>query len=192
MSDRIKLFIEEIQRELLVQGINPGPIDGVMGGRTYQAILAYQKRGERPTTPQKIKTIPSPTQPQWRLAKSLETLRAQINAAYPRRNRKSDGTIGDAAHAKRKSDHNPLANGVVTAIDITHDPANGVDCHNLARLIIQDPRVEYVIWNEHIYNAAVKNAWRKYEGTNPHTKHMHISVHDTPEIYDNDAPWRIT
>lgn len=189
---KIKDLITQVQKELLIQGINPGKVDGEMGPLTYKALLAYQKRGERPTTPQVIKTIPSPTQPAWRLANSLVTLRAQINAAYPRRNRKSDGTIGDTKHKQRASDHNPLPNsGVVTAFDITHDPANGLDCNKLADLVKNDPRVEYVIWNSKIWNATVTRAWRTYRGSNPHTKHMHISVHDVNTIYDNEAQWEV-
>lgn len=186
--DKIKDLITDLQKELLVQGINPGPIDGIMGAKTYNGLLSYQRRGARPTTPQVIKKI---VQPEWRLAKSLEVLRAQINEAWPRRNRKSDGTIGDAAHSNRTSDHNPNENKVVNALDITHDITNGVDCHALAEIIKEDPRVKYVIWNGRIFNASILNAWRTYRGSNLHTSHIHISVKDVPEIYDNDAPWRI-
>src|SRR5262245_17692709 len=42
----------------------------------------------------------------WRVARALERMRAQINAAFPQRSKDSDGTIGDAAHASRASDHN--------------------------------------------------------------------------------------
>jgi hypothetical protein len=35
----------------------------------------------------------------WRLAKSLETLQTQINAAAHDRRTTADGSIGDAAHA---------------------------------------------------------------------------------------------
>jgi hypothetical protein len=65
----------------------------------------------------------------WRPAKSLIQLRDQINQIAPNRSKASDGTIGDAAHASRASDHNPWVRegdaGVVTAIDITHDPDDG-------------------------------------------------------------------
>src|SRR5215212_9158416 len=36
--------------------------------------------------------------PSWRAAKSLLTLRTQINQKAPNRNKASDGTIGDARH----------------------------------------------------------------------------------------------
>ncbi len=42
-----------------------------------------------------------------KLSKSVVQLREQADDAYPDRDRKSDGTIGDAKHSTRKSDHNP-------------------------------------------------------------------------------------
>src|SRR5688572_743005 len=63
----------------------------------------------------------------WRVAESLNVLLKQINAKAPHRNKKSDGSIGDDKHRTRNSDHNPWirdgSSDVVTARDITHDPA---------------------------------------------------------------------
>lgn len=39
----------------------------------------------------------------WRLAKSLVTLREQVNALSPNRSRVSDGTIGDKTEAAVKA-----------------------------------------------------------------------------------------
>lgn len=132
----------------------------------------------------------------WRLAKSLDTLRAQINAQYPGRNKSSDGTIGDAAHASRGSDHNPWvrdgATGIVTACDITHDPANGVDAGVLANLLVasRDPRIKYIIWNRQIVSSETSPwQWRKYTGSNPHNKHVHVSVKPSKALYDDVRPW---
>lgn len=131
----------------------------------------------------------------WRLANSLETLRAQINEAAPKRSKASDGTIGDAAHASRSSDHNPWvkdgAMGVVTALDITHDPRNGVDADAIAESLkaSRDPRLKYVIWNRRIWTPSVSTSWRAYTGANPHDKHVHISVASTKARYDDAKPW---
>lgn len=129
----------------------------------------------------------------WYLAKSLEVLRAQINEAYPGRDTSSDGTIGDAAHRSRKSDHNPNSRGVVQALDITHDPSHGVDAGELANALrlSEDPRIKYIISNERIAGGANMN-WRPYSGSNPHRKHFHISVKDKPSFYNNTGNWRIT
>jgi hypothetical protein len=129
----------------------------------------------------------------WRVAASLLQLRNQINAMHPKRKKLSDGTIGDRAHASRSSDHNPWVRdagvGVVTALDITHDPANGVNCHELAERLKDDPRVKYVIWNRRIYNAALAQVWRAYRGKNPHTVHIHVSVHPIKRLYDSVRIW---
>ena len=52
----------------------------------------------------------------WRLARSLDTLRAQVNKAHPKRDKASDGTIGDSRHAATVSEHNPHPAAVVRAL----------------------------------------------------------------------------
>ena len=133
----------------------------------------------------------------WRLAKSLETLRSQVNAAYPNRSKVSDGTIGDAAHAASASDHNPNRNGVVAALDLTHDPANGFDAHALAEhlRVNRHPNLRYVISNARI--AGYWNNWQ-WEASSGHTRHAHISVGthwvgdgQTYDNYDSTQAWDI-
>lgn len=134
----------------------------------------------------------------WRVAKSLETLRAQINAEFPNRAKHSDGTIGDAAHSSRSSDHNPWVRdgqtGVVTALDITHDPKNGVDAGALAEALLasRDDRIKYIISNRRICSGAMGPSawrWRPYNGANPHTKHLHLSVGSEKRVYDDTRKW---
>lgn len=138
----------------------------------------------------------------WRIAESLETLRHQINAAFPNRDKKADGGIGDAAHASRSSDHNPWVvdgrTGVVTARDFTHHPASGCDCNILVEAIraSRDPRVKYIIWNKRICSSAPNGsapawAWRAYTGKNGHTHHVHLSVHADKARFDSTAPWKM-
>lgn len=135
----------------------------------------------------------------WRVAKSLLKMRDQINAMAPRRNKSSDGTIGDAKHASRSSDHNPWVRdgktGIVTAIDITHDPGNGCHMHDIAEYmrIQKDPRIKYCICNRRIYSSVQSPwQWRKYTGSNPHISHVHFSVHSTKGHYDNETVWRLS
>lgn len=127
-----------------------------------------------------------------RLVRSLEVLRAQVDTRWPQRSKASDGWIGDAAHQGRKSDHNPEADGTVDALDITHDPAGGCDCGRIAAAIraSRDPRVDYIIFNRQICSSSVEPwKWRPYNGSNPHTTHMHISVLDGRQ--DDISPWSI-
>lgn len=130
-----------------------------------------------------------------RIAKSLDVLRAQVDAKFPNRSKRSDGWIGDAAHAARASDHNPNSAGVVCALDITHDPAHGVDTWAMAEMLRQqrDRRIKYVISNGRIFSSAVSPwQWRPYSGANKHAHHVHISVLDDPARCDDGAPWRLS
>jgi len=132
----------------------------------------------------------------WRLAKSIDTLRKQVNEQWPNRSKAADGTIGDAAHSSRASDHNPNAAGVVCAIDFTHDPKDGVSSEVLAEAIraTQDDRIGYIISNKKICSSVAVGGvpawtWRKYSGSNPHNKHVHISVKQDKKLYDQTKKW---
>jgi hypothetical protein len=138
----------------------------------------------------------------WRVAKSLLALREQVNQKAPGRSKANDGTIGDAAHASRSSDHNPWVAdgsvGVVTALDITHDPTHGCDAGAIAEAIrgSRDSRVKYIIWNRRISNPLPLDgqppwAWRPYNGANPHNKHCHISVKPEKSSYDSVVSWTV-
>jgi hypothetical protein len=112
----------------------------------------------------------------------------------PGRNKSSDGTIGDLSHQNRPSDHNPNKDGVVTAIDITHDPAHGVDAGQIAEMLrlSRDPRIKYVISNRRIFSSQKQPwQWRPYNGPNAHTHHVHLSVVGDKALYDDTQPWPI-
>lgn len=127
----------------------------------------------------------------WRLARGLEKLRSQVNARYPNRSKKSDGTVGDRAHSARASDHNPHG-GIVHAWDATHHP--GVfDAHGFAERLRQskDARIGYVISNRRIFSSTVLPwTWRSYKGSNPHSGHVHVSIRRNPHA-DNTKEWSI-
>ncbi len=141
----------------------------------------------------------------WRVARSLDTLLAEINEAAPNRSKASDGSIGDAAHASRDSDHNPfvILNGVgiVRARDFTHDPDGGLDCNDLATALAAliasgvHPSCRhgaYVIWQRRIFSFDRRNeGWRPYGGSNPHDHHCHLSVSLDPAGFDSTAPWGV-
>jgi peptidoglycan hydrolase-like protein with peptidoglycan-binding domain len=139
----------------------------------------------------------------WRAAKSLVTLYDEVVAAYPNRTLTADdATIGDAAHAARTSDHNPV-HGVVCALDLTHDPRGGFDSYAFAERLrqFQDQRIKYVISNHRIFygprspshsgTPSKQWKWETYPADkDPHTDHIHISV-DDPRYYDDTALWKI-
>lgn len=137
----------------------------------------------------------------WRNCNASVKLLEEINARWPGRDKTSDGTIGDAAHAARTSDHNPWVvivengrqMGIVRARDIDRD---GIDAAWLAEYLRQlglkrDPRLfpnGYVIFNRRITNPDF-GAWREYTGSNPHTAHVHVSFSTNREGYDSAAAW---
>lgn len=133
----------------------------------------------------------------WRPARAIDALRQQINSLSPNRSKASDGIKGDDAHSARKSDHNPNKAGAVCAIDITHDPAHGVDGNKLAATLLasQDERIAYIIWNRQIASGTGQGhtawQWRKYTGSNPHDHHVHISVKQDAKLYDDGRPWAL-
>jgi hypothetical protein len=129
-----------------------------------------------------------------RVAESLLQFRNQIDAMAPERGTSSDATIGDPSFSARKSDHNPNSDGVVTAIDITHDPAHGIDAREIAELLrlSQDPRIKYVICNGRIFSSQNQPwQWRPYVGANAHADHVHLSVVGDKALYDDPRPWAI-
>ena len=136
----------------------------------------------------------------WRIAESLKTLRTQINAAYPNRDKASDGGIGNAEHASRNSDHNPWVKdshgmGVVTAIDIDEDLASNI--HSIEAIVSairasRDKRVKYIIYERRITVAGSDlQRWKAYHGANAHEHHAHISVNSDPKLYDSTKAWDI-
>lgn len=134
----------------------------------------------------------------WRVANSLNMLLRQLNAAYPNRDKSSDGSIGDAAHASRSSDHNPWVKDssgqpIVTARDFTND-APYMDSHQLALKLIEskDKRIKYVIDHGKIASGEAGPqpwVWRKYTGSNAHDHHVHVSVREQQKYFDDETPW---
>ena len=132
----------------------------------------------------------------WRVARSLLVLRDQIDALHPARSRASDGTIGDQAHQGTASDHNPDGRGIVRALDLTHDPGHGLDIDRLSDQLQagRDSRVSYVIANKAImFGAGGPSpwAWLDYDGDDPHTGHIHISV-VADDRADQTYAWYLT
>lgn len=122
-----------------------------------------------------------------RVAPAAAAILTQATALRPNRSKASDGTIGDKAHRNRVSDHNPDRRGVVHAADLTHDPAHGMDAHGWAKWLAdrRDPRVKYIISNRRIWEPGY--GWAGYGGSNPHDKHVHVSV--ITRLENDTSPW---
>jgi hypothetical protein len=71
---------------------------------------------------------------------------------------------------------------------LTHDPEGGIDCAVIFEKLKEDERVDYLIYNKKIWSRARrKEGNRKYTGSNPHVKHLHISINDTHR--SDTSPW---
>jgi hypothetical protein len=143
----------------------------------------------------------------WRNCIASIKLAEEIDIRWPNRDHEEDGTIGDEAHASRKSDHNPFVKdangvGVVRARDIDEDldgnKANGPqDIRELRDFLLGlarsgDPRFKnggYFISEGYLYSE--RTSWQPvvYHGANKHDKHFHVSFSLDAEGYDSDAPY---
>ncbi len=132
----------------------------------------------------------------WTLVPCLTSLRHEFNQLAPVRDLASDGSIGDLAHSKTKSDHNPDSRGLVHAIDVDKDlRAPGWTMQKAVDLIVDrhrrgvDERLTYVIYNRAIWSAT--HGWRRrvYTGSNPHDKHAHFSAAHTPRLERDTSRW---
>lgn len=140
----------------------------------------------------------------WVLTKGLQNLRAQVDAAFPDRDKESDGTIGDRAHMAETSGHNPDDtpgsrpeyddhDGIaeVRSWDMDADLSmHGVTAQDVVDHIRRLPNVSsvlrYMIYNRRIYRASTGWAAATYTGASPHIEHIHFSGARTQSA-DNDT-----
>jgi hypothetical protein len=109
----------------------------------------------------------------------------QATAISPLRMKASDGLLPSNAHLKQSptSDHN-----TGFAVDLTHDPKNGIDCEDIFEKLKEDKRVKYLIFKGTIWSKEkAKQGNRRYTGSNPHNKHLHISIEST--MGTDTSPW---
>jgi hypothetical protein len=130
----------------------------------------------------------------WILVPCLVALRNEFNRIAPGRDKASDGSIGDTAHAGTVSDHNPDETGSVPirdadkrnevhAIDVDVDlRVAGLTMEKVVQFLLKrcrsgaEKRLRYIIYNRRIWEAS--NSWRQrtYTGASPHTEHAHFSA----------------
>jgi hypothetical protein len=126
------------------------------------------------------------------LTLGLQNLRNQVNRTFTKRKRASDGWIGDDAHRKRPSGHNPDdtpdskptwdgdadSKPEVRAWDMDADlREEGVTAQqyvdHLCRLPGLSSVIRFIIYNRKIYTAENDFFPETYTGDNPHTGHVH-------------------
>jgi hypothetical protein len=109
----------------------------------------------------------------------------QATAIAPLRMKASDGLLPSNAHLKQSpaSDHN-----TGLAVDLTHDPKNGIDCEEIFEKLKEDKRVKYLIFKGRIWSREKsKLGNRRYTGSNSHNKHLHISIESA--MATDTSPW---
>jgi hypothetical protein len=143
----------------------------------------------------------------WILVPCLVTLRSEVNALSPGRDRTSDGSIGDTAHSQSSSDHNPDETGStpsedadsineVHAIDVDKDlRRSGWTMQKAVEIIVvrhrqgRDNRLQNVIYNRRIWSRSWGWTARAYTGANAHTQHAHFSARYTTAQERDTRPW---
>lgn len=125
----------------------------------------------------------------------LTVLLAELDAAHPGRDTRSDGWIGNRAHwltgapEHGGSKHNPNSRGAVDARDFDN---TDIDVARLVACAIRHPSTRNVIYNRKIrskgYGGGLAVAYA-YHGESPHTEHVHIDVEMTRAQEDDGRAW---
>jgi hypothetical protein len=141
----------------------------------------------------------------------LLELAEEFDVLGPKRDTKSDGSIGDTAHQSRSSNHNrddvsgsktPQTDSDsspdIRAIDVDDSGPwlngftmqKGVD-HIVSRCRSgAEKRLVEIIYDRHAWYAS--NGWSRidYTGSNPHTEHAHFGAKaDTGKLENDRSPW---
>jgi hypothetical protein len=140
----------------------------------------------------------------WVLTRGLTTVRNEFDAVWPGRDKASDGSKGDPAHAASVSGHNPDRTGraeykdgdsldEVRAIDVDRDlvPGSAVDWMELViQYLVRKARAggyipfRYIIYKRRIWSRTDGWVTRTYTGANAHNEHTHFSG-DYTQTADN-------
>jgi hypothetical protein len=143
----------------------------------------------------------------WELVPCLGQLRTELNRIAPNRDKTTDGTIGNAAHQLRVSDHNddevgrvPIRDAdskhEVHAIDLDTDLREpGLTMEMVVQHVVgrcrsgAEKRLRYVIYRRRIWEAS--NGWkqRAYTGDSPHDEHAHFSASYETKHEASTASW---
>jgi len=145
----------------------------------------------------------------WKPVAGITTLRKQVDERWPKRDKRSDGIVGDLAHQGRPSDHNPDSRGYVHALDLDED-FRGSENDNrwYAEQLIAYARTKrsgYQRLKNVVYENRVASGtyadhnWTWRDGDYGHTRHIHTSFttkgesdgseFDIPILYGKAGLW---
>ena len=122
-----------------------------------------------------------------KLCKGGVTLRDQIDRRWPKRDKRSDGWIGDKAHSLRISDHSPNSEGTVRAIDVDENLgtfSGGGTARVLANQLADyaasglpgSNRIKYIVYESRIASGTYRKTWWTWRhGNYGHEAHIHVS-----------------
>src|ERR1700750_684932 len=134
----------------------------------------------------------------WVVTPGMKTVQGAFNSAFPKRDKTSDGTIGDLAHQNESaSSHNPDITGraewkdgdnknEVRAVDIDSDlrdaSGSGITMEIVVQYLVSMGRagklakyLRYLIYNKRIWSASDDWVTRSYTGASAHTEHLHVT-----------------
>lgn len=133
----------------------------------------------------------------------------EFDLIAPVRDYASDGDIGNAAHMKEVSDHNPDETGKVPIHDADHineihaiDVTNKLNESDLTmEKCVQfllgrcrsgaEKRLRYIIYNRRIWSASSGWVQKTYTGASPHTEHAHFSASYETKLEASVASWHL-
>jgi hypothetical protein len=146
---------------------------------------------------------------EWILIACLKVLFAEFNHIAPKRDKRSDGSIGDSAHQSNVSDHNAdeVGNVPIRDSDSTNE-VHAIDVDvNLnepdltMEMVVQfilkrcrsgaEQRLRYIIYNRRIWSASAGWKQEAYHGANPHTAHAHFSASYESAKEASTASWHL-
>lgn len=145
----------------------------------------------------------------WVLIPALKSLFAEFDRIAPRRDKASDGSIGDLAHQKEISDHNPDETGSVPIHDADHvNEVHAIDVDDdlnesdlTMEKVVQfllgrcrsgaEKRLRYIIYNRRIWSASSGWVQKTYTGASAHTEHAHFSASYESKYEASTASWHL-
>ena len=145
----------------------------------------------------------------WVLIPCLKALFGEFDRVAPSRDHASDGSIGDAAHRKEVSDHNPDETGSVPihdadkinevhAIDVDNDlRESDLTMEKVVQFLLgrcrsgAEKRLRYIIYNRRIWSASSGWVQKTYTGASAHTEHAHFSASYESNLEASTASWHL-